>query len=64
MTDSVPNPETPDVPSQVFDKFLQAIRDANLPDELVARLQKVLSVDGSLTENALKAAVLGEDPLP
>jgi hypothetical protein len=64
MTDSLPNPEAPDVPTQVFEKFLQDIRNAKLPDELVSRLQKVLSEDGSLTENALKAAVLGEDPLP
>jgi len=64
MINSLPNSETPDVPTKVFEEFVQALRDAKLPDELVARLQKVLSEDGSLAENALKAAVLGEDPLP
>jgi len=61
MTDSPPNSETPDVPAQVFEKFIQDLREAKVSDELVSRLEKVLLEEHSLNEIALRAAVLGED---
>jgi tripartite-type tricarboxylate transporter receptor subunit TctC len=54
----------PDVPAQVFEKFLQALEDASVSDELIARLRKTLLDDKTFTERALKAAVLGEESLP
>jgi hypothetical protein len=64
MTDSPANQEPPDVPTQVFEKFLEAVRDAKLSDELVSRLHKVLLEDHSVNEGALRVAVLGEERLP
>jgi hypothetical protein len=63
MTDSPANQEPPDVPTQVFEKFLEAVRDAKLSDELVSRLHKVLLEDHSVNESALRSAVLGEERL-
>jgi hypothetical protein len=54
----------PDVPTQVFEKFLQALTDADIPAEVVARLKKTLVEDKTFTDRALKAAVLSEEPLP
>jgi len=64
MIDSPANQEPPDVPTQVFEKFFEALRDANISDELVSRLHKVLLEDHSFTESALRGAVLGEERLP
>ena len=64
MTELPTNQETLDVPAEIFEKFLQALREAAVPDELVARLRKVLVVERTFTDRALKAAVLGEEPLP
>ena len=55
---------TLDVPTQVFERFLQALGGTGASVELVARLRKALLEDRTLTERALKAAVLGEEPLP
>jgi tripartite-type tricarboxylate transporter receptor subunit TctC len=55
---------TPDVPAQVFEKFLQALENTSASAELVARLRKALVEDRTFTERALKAAVLGEESLP
>jgi len=55
---------TPDVPAQVFEKFLQALEDTGASAELVARLRKTLLEDKTFTERALKEAVLTEEPLP
>jgi len=55
---------TSDVPGQVFLKFLQALNDADVPDELVARLRKTLLKEKKFTERALKEAVLPEEPQP
>ena len=52
----------PDVPAQVFEKFLQALGEAGASAELVARLRKTLFEDKAFTERALKEAVLGEGP--
>jgi len=64
MTTSPVKEGTPDVPAQVFEKFLQALEDASASAELIVRLRKTLLDDKTFTERALKAAVLGEESLP
>ena len=64
MTTSPILERTSDVPVQVFEKFLQALREAGASAELVARLRKTLLEDKKFTERALKEAVLAEEPLP
>jgi hypothetical protein len=54
---------TPDVPAQVFEKFLQALAGAGVSAELVVRLRKTLLEEQTFTERALTAAILGEEPL-
>ena len=64
MTTSPTLEGKPDVPAQVFEKFLQALGGAGVSAELVARLRKALLEDKTFTERALKEAVLAEEPLP
>jgi hypothetical protein len=54
----------PDVPTQVFEKFLEALTGADIPAEVVARLKKALVEDKTFTDRALKAAVLSDEALP
>ncbi|MEA2014350.1 MAG: hypothetical protein U9N38_03480 [Thermodesulfobacteriota bacterium] len=63
MTNSPTVEGTPDVPAQVFEKFLQALESKDVSAELVARLRKTLLEDKSFTEHALKKAVLAEETL-
>ena len=53
-----------DIPSQIFEKFLQSLQDAEMTVELVARLRKALIEEKTINERALKEAVLGEERLP
>jgi hypothetical protein len=64
MTTSPTTEGTRDVPVQVFEKFLNALAGAGVSAEVVAQLRKALLEEQAFTEHALKAAVLGEDPLP
>lgn len=64
MTTSAAKEGTPDVPAQVFKKYLEALESAGASVELVARLSKTLLVDRTFTEIALKEAVLGEESVP
>ena len=64
MTTSPTGEGTPDVPVQVFERFLQALEGTGMSAELVARLRKTLLEEQTFTKSALKAAVLGEEPLP
>lgn len=64
MTATPTTEGTPDVPAQVFEKFLQALGGAGVSAELVARLRKTLLEEKMFTERALKEAVLAEKPLP
>ena len=64
MTTSPANEGPSEVPTQVFEKFLQVLGEANMSAELVAQLRKVLLEERTFTERALKAAVLGEETLP
>jgi hypothetical protein len=52
---------TPDVPTQVFEEFLQALMDAGASVELVARLRKTLLEDKRFTDAALQEAVLADE---
>lgn len=56
--------ETSDVPTQVFEKFLEALGKAGASADLINRLRKTLLEDRKFTERALKEAVLPEEPLP
>ena len=64
MTTSHSIEGTPDIPVQVFEKFLKALEDTDVSAELVARLRKTLLEEQTFTESVLKVAVLGEEPLP
>jgi hypothetical protein len=54
---------TGDLPTQVFEEFLQALNKADVPPELIARLGKTILEQKVFTEAALRAAILEEEPL-
>ncbi len=64
MTTSPPVEGAPDVPTQVFEKFLEDLESAAVSTELVARLRKVLLEDKTFTERALKEAIIAEEKVP
>lgn len=49
------------VPSQVFSKFLDALRDKEVSVEVQDRLRRILLTERTLSDRALREAVLGED---
>jgi hypothetical protein len=51
---------TADVPTQVFEKFLDAVTVAGGASEMVDRLRKALLEDHDFTEDGLEAAIFGE----
>lgn len=53
-----------DVPGQVFESFLAALAEADLPADLIARLRTNLMVDKDLTERALTAALFRAETRP
>ena len=63
MTEPPTTAGAADVPTQVFEKFFEALAGAGL-SAVAARLRKTLLEEKSFTDSALKAAVLAEDPLP
>jgi hypothetical protein len=64
MTESRTAEEIPEVPEQIFKKFLVALENAGLSVELIARLRKTLLEDKLFTERALREAVLTDERLP
>ena len=50
-----------DVPTQVFEKFLQNLEEAGAPSELVEALRRVLFQEKKYSERVLKDAVLGTE---
>ena len=52
---------TADVPTQVFQKFLDAVTTAGCAPEMVSRLKKALLEDHDFTEDGLELAIFGED---
>jgi hypothetical protein len=53
-----------DVPARVFEKYLQALVEANASPEVISRLRATLLEDKSFTERALKDAIFGEEVQP
>jgi len=51
----------PDVPAQIFAKFLQDLRDAGGSPELVEQLRNTLVQEKKFSERALKEAILGAE---
>ena len=64
VKEEVPGGPAPDVPTLVFERFLDALAADGLSADLVARLRKTLLEEKSFSDRALKAAVLAEEPLP
>src|SRR3989304_2722914 len=64
MTSSPRAERKPDVPAQIFEKFLEDLEEVSVPVELVARLRKALIEEKSFTERALKRGGFAEEPLP
>jgi hypothetical protein len=64
MTQPNSRDEMADVPVRIFEKFIEALRAADLSSELIARLHKTLVEDQNLNEGILRAAVLGEELEP
>jgi len=64
MTRSSRPEGTPDIPAQVFEEFVQALRGSDLSAESVALLRKALLEDRTFTEHALEKAILAEEPEP
>ncbi len=56
--------EAPDVPAQVFEKFLADLAAAGLPKAMIGRLRTTLIDERAFSDRALRAAVLAEEPLP
>lgn len=50
-----------DVPIQIFQKFLAELEANGVSAEVVARLRKTLLEEQKLTQNALRAAVIGDE---
>ena len=63
MTESSTPKGMPDVPTQVFEKFIEALGGAGASVELVARLRQTLLEDKKFTERVLKEAVLPQEPV-
>lgn len=63
MTTEPKQSRMPDVPKQVFEKFLQSLSEAEASVEMIERLRKTLLEDEKFTERALKEAVLPEEPI-
>jgi transposase-like protein len=49
-----------DVPTRVFETFLEAITAAGVAPEMVSRLKKALLEDRDFTEDGLETAIFGE----
>jgi len=62
MTGSEPSESAQDVPTLIFTKFIETLRDADVSPEIVSRLSKALLDDKTFGEAAIKAAVISEAP--
>jgi len=52
------------IPTRVFEKYLQALVEAKASPEVISRLRTTLLEDKSVTERALRDAVFGEEVQP
>jgi hypothetical protein len=53
-----------DIPTRVFEKYLEVLAEAKVSPEVISRLRATLLEDKSFTERALKDAVFGEEVQP
>ena len=53
-----------DIPTRVFEKYLQALVEAKVSPEVISRLRVALLEDKSFTERTLKDALFGEEVQP
>jgi hypothetical protein len=63
------NPPTPDnsmtdLPTKVFEQFVQEAGGTDLPPEIIERLRVALIEDKSFGEQNLRSAIFGEEPSP
>lgn len=56
-----PKEAAQDVPSRVFESFLQELASDGVADEMIARLRQTLVEDKTFTENALNRAIFGKE---
>ena len=50
----------PEVPTQMFEQFLASLRKAEIPSDVVQRLQHTILVERDLSDHAVKAALFPE----
>ena len=60
--ESIPPESCKDVPSRVFEEFLQELSKAGEDATVIEQLRRTLLVDCVYTGRALKAALLPEEP--
>ena len=61
MATSDSNKPAVDIPTRVFEKFLQALADGKASPEVISRLRATLLENKSFTERALREAIFGEE---
>ena len=57
------NPQS-EIPKQIFETFLAELKKGGAPEDLLERLDLVLSSERNLTENAIKSAIFPEAQTP
>jgi hypothetical protein len=57
MAEKIEKTLLPEVPKQIFAKFLDELGATDIPVELVGRLRKTILEDQVITEGAVKAAL-------
>ena len=57
MAEQTEKTSLPEVPKQIFAKFLDELSTTDIPAELVGRLRKTILEDQVITEGAVKAAL-------
>lgn len=60
MTTSVKPDDQPNIPAQVFERFLHALSEEGMSEEFIARLSKTLLEEKTFSEPALRTAIFGE----
>jgi|GEM_PF-4639069 len=57
MVEQIEKTSLPEVPKQIFAKFLDELSATDIPAELLGRLRKTILEDQTITEAAVKAAL-------
>jgi hypothetical protein len=53
-----------EVPTQIFERFVEALREAKIPPAAIERLRGLLLSEKALNEKGITDALLTEDQLP